>query len=560
MRAIPLGGLEEVGRNMMVLEYLPAGKKPEDADRIIIDAGLSFSTEETPGIDFVIPNVEYLKGKEKTIHGLLLTHGHYDHMGALPFLMRDIGNPPVYATPLTRGMILRRHEEYRDAPKLEVHTIDKTKDGSFQLGPFTVEWFHVNHNIPDSVGFVITTPVGTIMHTGDFKFDYRPFGDAPADLQRIAELGSRGVLALFSDSTGAEHPGHSLSESVVYKHLDQVFSEAPGRIIISTFASLIGRHQQIYDLAEKHGRRVAPSGFSLKTNFEIANQLGLINAPKNLLLPVQQADRNDPKRTVVICTGAQGEPEAALARIANGEHKQIELRADDTVVFSSSVIPGNERSVQNLKDQLLKRGARVVHYRMMDIHASGHAYVEDLKLMLTLVRPKFLIPVHGHHSMLKEHAGIGEYMGIPKERSAIGFNGAIIEFNMEQIHVRESDIPTNPVYVDGLGVGDVREVVMRDRQALASDGMFIIVPVVDRTTGKVRGEPEIISRGFIYLRESGYLIAGARKKVKEVVEGATRAKPVDYNHIRETIREELGQYFFDKTQRRPLVLPLIIEV
>lgn len=552
LRIIPLGGLEEVGRNMMVIEY--------GNDAIIVDAGLSFATEKTPGIDFVIPNVEYLKKTKKKIHGILLTHGHYDHMGALPFILRDVGVPDVWATPLTRDMILRRHDEYTSAPKLTIHTIKKDDVQPFKLGPFTISWFHVNHNIPDSVGYVIDTPIGRIVHTGDFKFDYSPIGDLPADLQRIGAIGSEGVLALLSDSTGAERPGHSLSESVIYKTLDGIFRDAPGRIIISTFASLIGRHQQIYQLAEKYGRRVAPAGFSMKTNFEIAQHLGLLKVPKSLLIPLSQVDNNDPKKTVIVCTGAQGEPNAALFRIANKEHRQITLHTGDTVIFSSSVIPGNERSVQNVKDALLKQGAHVVHYRMLDVHTGGHAQAEDLKLMINLVGPKFLIPIHGQHSMLKEHGDIGQLMGIPAHNIAIGHNGGVIEFDDKHITIRDENIPANPVFVDGLGVGDVREVVMRDRISLAEDGMFVVVTVIDQKTGKVVGDPDIISRGFIYLRDSGHIIAGARKRVVDVVERSTKAKPIDAKYIRDGIREELGKYFFEKTQRRPMVLPVIIEV
>lgn len=552
MRIIPLGGFEEVGRNMMVIEY--------GNDQLIVDVGLTFSNEETPGIDFVIPNVEYLKKSKKKLHGVLLTHGHYDHMGALPFVMRDLGNPDVWATPLTRDMIKRRHDEFPHAPKLTVHTIEKDNVKAFQLGPFTIEWFHVNHNIPDSVGFVIRTPLGRIVTTGDFKFDYRPIGDIPADLQRIGEIGSRGVLALLSDSTAAERPGHSLSESVIADNLEKIIRDAPGRVIIATFASLIGRHQQIYQIAEKYGRRVSPSGFSMKTNFEIAQRLKLINVPKNILLPASQIERNDPQKTIVLCTGAQGEPNAALFRIANKEHKHVSIRPDDTVIFSSSVIPGNERSVQNVKDQLLKQGAHVFHYRMVDVHTGGHAQAEDLKLMINLIKPKFLIPIHGQHSMLREHANIGELMGMPQEHTAVAYNGAVIEFDQNNIVVRDENIPANPVYVDGLGVGDVREVVMRDRITLAEDGMFVIVAKVDRKTGKVVGEPDIISRGFIYLRENGHLVAQARKKVQEVVEQSAKAKPIDDKHIRKNIQEELGNFFMEKTQRRPMILPMIIEV
>lgn len=552
LRLIPLGGFEEVGRNMMVLEY--------ENDRIIIDIGVRFAEEDTPGIDFIIPNISYLRGKENTIRGIFITHGHLDHMGAIPFLIAPLRNPPIYTTPLTRAMILKRHDEFPSLPKLQIHTLDKKNPVPVKVGPFTVEYFHVNHNIPDAIGLAIHTPIGTVVHSCDFKFDFHPIGDEPANLQRIAEIGGKGVLALMIDSTGVENPGHSISESVVFENLDKIFREAHGRIIIATFASLIGRHQQVYKLAERYGRKVALEGYGMKVNTELAQRLNYLEVQKGTILPLRQIERMPPDRTVVLCTGAQGEANAALMRIANREHADIRVREGDTIIFSSSIIPGNERSVQNLKDALMRQGAKVFHYRMMDIHASGHAYREDLKLMISLTKPKFLVPIHGQYSMLKALADLGPQMGMPKENAVVGYNGAVIEFNKDRIQVRNENIPAEYVFVDGSGVGDIRDVVLRERQTLAQEGIFVIVTTVDRRTGAVRGEPQVISRGFIYLRESGSLIAEARRLVIKLVEQSKRHNGGDWTPVREHIKDELGKFFFAKTQRRPIVLPVIIEV
>ncbi|OHA47899.1 MAG: hypothetical protein A2806_02205 [Candidatus Terrybacteria bacterium RIFCSPHIGHO2_01_FULL_48_17] len=554
VRVIPLGGFEEVGRNMMVIEY--------GDDRLIIDIGLRFPEEDTPGIDFIIPNISYLRGKEKTIHGIFITHGHYDHMGALPYLLRDLGNPPVYTTALTRGMILKRQEDFPDSPKPQIHLLKKGDPTPMRLDPFIIEHFHVNHNIPDSIGLAIKTPIGTIVHTCDFKFDFKPVGDEPADLQKIAEIGSRGVLCLLSDSTGAEHPGYSLSESVIMENLDPIFKNAEGRVIMATFASLIGRLQQGFLLAEKYGRKVAIDGYSMKANVEVARALGHLKIPQGMLVDVRDAEKIDPKRVAVFCTGAQGEARAVLMRIANREHRFITLHPNDTVIFSSSIVPGNERQVQYLKDAVMRQGAHVFHYRMMDIHASGHAYAEDLKLMLALVKPRFLVPIHGQYSMLKTHAELAETMGIPRENVAVGFNGAIIEVGHDKIQVRREKAPAQYVFVDGLGVGDVKEIVLRDRQQMAGDGMFVIIAVVDTHAGKVKGSPDVISRGFVYLKESQQLLREARDLVRNNIEGhAQRAQQQpNWMHVKESIKEELGRFLFEKTQRRPMVLPVIIEV
>ena len=553
IRIIPLGGFEEVGRNMMVIEY--------GNDRIIIDVGLKFPEEDTPGIDYIIPNIAYLHGKERSIRGIFITHGHYDHMGAIPYLMQTLGNPPIFTTPLTRGMIMKRQDDFPHAPKLEIHQLTKQDPKPVVLGPFTVEYFHVNHNIPDSIGLAIHTPIGTLVHSCDFKFDFNPIGDEPADLNRIAAIGSKGVLALLSDSTGAEHPGHSLSEGTIMENLDQVFQKAQGRVIMATFASLIGRIQQGFLLAEKYGRKVAIDGYSMKANIEVAQGLGYLKIPKGMIVDIRDVEKMDPQRVAVFCTGAQGESKAVLMRIANREHRFVQIHPNDTVIFSSSIVPGNERAVQYLKDSLMRAGAKVFHYKMMDIHASGHAYAEDLKLMMALTKPKFLVPIHGQYSMLKTHAELGESVGMAPTQIAVGFNGAIIEVTQNTISVLKEKVPGGYVFVDGLGIGDVKEVVLRDRQQMAADGMFVVVAVVDTRAGKVKGEPDIISRGFVYMRESQELLDVARGRVKEKVEAHFHnGNPMNIAHLRDSIREDLGRIFFLKTQRRPMVLPVIIEV
>jgi len=551
IRIIPLGGLEEVGRNMTLIEY--RGRI------LIVDIGLRFPEEGTPGIDYIIPNVSYLKERKERIEGIVITHAHYDHMGAIPYLMEALGNPPIYATPLARDIILKRQSDFPHAARLEIHTIKKEDRGVLRLGPFTVEYFHVNHNVPDSIGLAIKTPMGTVVHSCDFKFDYAPIGDKPADLARIAEIGSREVLVLLSDSTGAEHEGHSLSEKTIMENLEQIFKGAEGRIIASTFSSLLGRVQQIFLLAEKYQRRVALDGFSMKANVEIAQRLGHVKASKGLLVGINEVNRFDPKRSVILCTGAQGEGSAVLMRIANREHRFIRIQKNDTVIFSSSIVPGNERNVQYLKDSLLRQGAEVFHYRMMDIHASGHAYKEDLKLMLNLVRPKFLVPIHGHYSMLKAHADIGQGLGMPESNIAIAANGQVIEVTRNRIQLTKEQVSAGHVFVDGLGVGDVREVVLRDRQMMAADGIFVIIAVVDKKEGKVRGNPDIISRGFIYLRESQTLLDETRELVRKIIEEHARTQPVNWPFVRNNVREGLGKFLFEKTERRPMVIPVIIE-
>ncbi len=551
LRIIPLGGLEEIGRNMMALEY--------GQDIIIIDMGLQFPEEDMPGIDYIIPNTAYLKDKKERIRGVIITHGHYDHIGAIPHSIGRLGNPPIYTTPLTRGIILKRQEDFPEGPHLDIHQFKKTD--KIQLGCFKIEFFHVNHNIPDGVGLVIETPVGRIVHTGDFKFDHSPIGDEPADISRISEIANGGVLALMSDSTNAEKPGHSISEKDIQDNLEQIFKEAPGRIIIATFASLISRIQEVINLAEKYQRKIAVDGYSMKMNVEISKKLGYLKTKKGTLISAKQVDDYPPKKTVIICTGAQGEGNAVLMRIANQEHRYIRIQKGDAVAFSSSVVPGNERTVQNLKDILWRQGARVYHYQMMDIHAGGHAQKEDLKMMINLVRPKFFIPIHGNYYMLKLHGEIAESVGIPSKNIMVAGNGRVILINQKSIRLSKEEVPANYVMVDGLGVGDVGQVVLRDRQAMATEGMFVIIAVVDSKTGRVHGEPDIISRGFVYLRESKELLDQTRRKVKEIISKTTSDEhTVNWSYVKDNIRDKIGQFLYTKTQRRPMVLPVVIEI
>lgn len=547
-----MGGLEEIGRNMTVLEY--------GNDIIVVDCGLMFPEEEMMGIDYIIPNTEYLEKNKKKIRGVIITHGHFDHIGAIPHIIPRIGNPPIYTTELTRAMILKRQEDYKDQAPLKVKTVRKID--RIVLGSFKVEFFHVNHSIPDAVGLAIHTPVGTVLHTGDFKFDHSPVGDAPADISKIARLGTDGVLALMSDSTGADEEGYSISESTIQENIEQIFLNAKGRIITATFASLVSRIQQIAELAEKHGRKLVVDGYSMKNNVEIARELGYINAKKSTFIDVRQVNNYPDNKIAVLCTGAQGEGNAVLMRIVNDEHRNIKIHQGDTIVFSSSVIPGNERTVQGLKDTLYRKGAEVIHYKMMDIHAGGHGRAEDLKMMINLTRPKFLLPIHGTYYMRKIHAKLGESVGVKENNIIIGENGRVIEFDYRGGGKMISEkVPSSYVMVDGLGVGDVGNVVLRDRQMLAKDGMYTIVAIIDRKTKKVVGEPQVTSRGFIYVKENFDLVNATKKRLKKVVAKSTGkdAEP-NWDHVRNAIRDDIGQFLFQKSGRRPMVLPVIIEV
>lgn len=553
LKIIPLGGLGEVGRNMILLEY--------QNDILVIDMGFRMPEEDMPGVDYIIPNIAYLEPRKKDILGVLFTHGHYDHIGAVPYLIDKIWRPGlrIFASRLTKGIILKRQEDFTHMPKLE---IEEVRDGSIvRLGPFQVEFFRQNHNIPDDLGLFVSTPVGNIVHTSDFKFDDNPVNDLPTNFRKLREIGSRKILLLLSDSTSVESENHSLSEATIMENLEEIFKKAEGRIIAATFASLINRIQQIITLSEKYNRKVCLEGYSMKTNVEISRRLNYLKTKKGTLIFTKDLHNYSDERIVVLCTGAQGEGQAVLMRIANKEHKFIRIKKRDTVIFSSSVIPGNERTVQIMKDEILRQGAKVFHYKMMDIHAGGHAQQEELKEMIKIMRPKFFLPIHGQYSMLMAHAELANSIGLPEKNIVVAENGQIINLSREKIFIERTSIPSNYIMVDGLGIGDVGEVVLRDRQMLAKDGMFVIIAVVSRQTGKVQGSPDIISRGFVYLRESKELLRSTRKKVIDIVnKTAGSGGAVNWSYVKDEIRNKIGEFLFSETQRRPMILPVVIEV
>jgi ribonuclease J len=551
LEIIPLGGLGEVGRNMTLFQY--KGKI------LVLDMGLGFPGEDMPGVDCTIPDVSYLKGKERNILGSIITHGHYDHIGAIPYILPKIGPVPIYTSPLTKGMILRRELDFPSQPHLNIKTIN---DGSkIKLGDFQIEFFRQNHNIPDNLGLVIKTPVGQIVHTADFKFDDHPVNELATNFEKLKRIGKSGVLLLMSDSTGAEEEGHSLSEKTIFENLEKIFKETKGRIIAASFASLINRIQQLITLSEKYGRKVVVEGYSMKTNVEIAQSLGKIKANKKTLIKAKDIAKFPDSQITVVCTGAQGEEGAAFMRIANREHKFIKIKKGDTIVFSSSTIPGNERSVQSLKDKFHRQAANVFHYQMMDIHASGHARREELRKMIEMMNPKFFMPVHGQYSMLVRHAELAREKGIPQENIIVAENGNIIELTPGRIEKKKKKVISNCIMVDGLGVGDIGEVVLRDRHALANDGMFVIIAVVDKEAGKVKGSPDIISRGFVYLRESQDLLKETRKRTIRIINRAAGSGgAVNWLYLKEELRNKIGQFLFSKTKKRPMVLPVIIVV
>ena len=539
-----------MGRNCILFEY--------GDDIIMVDLGLQFPEEDMPGIDYIIPNMSYLRGKEKNIRGIIITHGHYDHIGAVPHVMGRIGNPTIYGTKLTLGIIRKRQEDFTSSPKLNLQEVDDS--ARLHLGIFEVEFFGVTHNIPDSMGVVIHTPEGILVHTGDFKLDLQPTGGTALNIAKIAQLNDKNVLLLMQDSTNAYQTGHQLSEAEIQKNLDDIIGNAPGRIIIATFSSMIGRIRQIISVAEKLERKIAIEGYSMRTNVELAKELGYLNFNKSTIIPSNELHKYPERGVMVLCPGAQGEERAALSRIVNREHRSLSIQPGDTVVFSSSVIPGNERSVQRLKDALYRQGANVIHYQRMDVHAGGHAKQEDLKLMYRLVNPQYFMPVEGNHSFLRVHAKLIEDMGHAKEKIFIPDNGQVVEFRDGAGLVTSERVPADYVFVDGLGVGDTNQVVIRDRQMLSDDGMVVIIATIDGKSGKLLGSPDIISRGFIYMKENKELVERMRSKVKGILRDGEPKMAADDDEIKNKLRNDIGQFLFSMTQRRPMILPVIIKV
>ena len=546
LKIIPLGGLEQIGMNITVFEY-------EDSI-IVVDCGLAFPEDDMLGIDLVIPDVTYLKENIDKVKGFVITHGHEDHIGALPYILKEV-NVPVYATKLTIGLIenkLKEHNLLRTTKRKII------KHGqSINLGAFRIEFIKTNHSIADAAALAIYSPAGIIVHTGDFKVDYTPvFGDV-IDLQRFAEIGKKGVLALMCDSTNAERPGFTMSERTVGKTIDGLFAEHQNsRIIIATFASNVDRVQQIINSAYKYGRKVVIEGRSMVNIISIAQELGYINIPENTLIDVEQMKNYTGEQLVLITTGSQGESMAALSRMANNMHRKITIGAGDTVIFSSNPIPGNEKSVTKIINELLRKGADVI---FQDAHVSGHACQEEIKLIYTLIHPKYAVPVHGEYKHLKAQAKIAESLGISKDNIFILSSGDVLEVSEEQAKVA-GRVPVGAILVDGLGVGDVGNVVLRDRQHLAEDGIMIVVMSLDRASGELVAGPDIVSRGFVYVKESDELIEEARRTVDDALQACLDKGITDWGKLKTTTKDVLSDYVWKKTKRRPMILPIIMEV
>lgn len=554
IRVIPLGGVEEIGKNMTAIEYRD--------DIIVIDAGVQFPEENHPGVDYLIPNTKYLEERKERIRGIIISHGHLDHVGGLPYLSERIGNPIIYTSKLSKAMILKRYEEFPHITKPEIREVlstDKVKLGK----EFLARFFDIEHTIPDAIGIILETDQGNIIYPGDFKIEHDGKGvPVKKELEKFEAIGKDNNLLLLMESTNVETPGFSLPEKQVHKNLERLFRESKGRIITAVFSSLLERVAEMVKIAEKLDRKVVIDGYSLKTNLEMVQELGYVKIKKGVIIQASEIDNYPPDKILAICTGSQGEENAALVRVANKRHKNIKIRLGDTVFLSSSIVPGNERSVQNLKDNLSRQGAKIIHYKMADIHSSGHAYAGELELVHKIIKPKFFIPIHGSYFMLSTHADLAKSTGMPAENIVIpSHNGSIIEVSRDKIEEIKEYAPSSLVMVDGLGVGDVKEVVLRDRQALAQDGIFVIIAVIDSSTGKVKNSPDIISRGFVYLRESQELLRSTRFIIRKTIEDATlEMHPVNIDYVKNNLREKVADFLFKKTKRRPMVLPVILEV
>lgn len=546
LKIIPLGGLEQIGMNITAFEF-------EDSI-IVVDCGLSFPEDDMLGIDLVIPDVTYLKDNIDKVKGFVITHGHEDHIGALPYVLKDI-NIPIYATKLTMGIIENKLKEHNLVKSTRRKVIKHGQ--SINLGTFRIEFIKTNHSIADASAFAIYSPAGTVVHTGDFKVDYTPvFGDA-IDLQRFGEIGKKGVLALMCDSTNAERPGFTMSEKTVGKTFDNIFAEhTNSRIIVATFASNVDRVQQIINSAYKFGRKVVVEGRSMVSIIGIAAELGYISIPENTLIDIEKMKNYPDEQTVLITTGSQGESMAALSRMAAHIHKKVTIKPGDTVIFSSSPIPGNEKAVSKVINELSRTGANVI---FQDTHVSGHACQEEIKLIYSLVRPKYAIPVHGEYRHLKAHAEVAKNIGIPKENVFILQSGDVLEICEESATVA-GKVQTGAILVDGLGVGDVGNIVLRDRQHLAEDGILIVVLTLEKYSNQVLAGPDIVSRGFVYVRESEGLMDEARQVVSDALQSCLDKNISDWGKIKNTVKDSLSDYLWKKTKRNPMILPIIMEV
>jgi len=548
IRLIPLGGLGEVGKNMMVVEY--------GEDIIIIDSGLMFPDDEMFGVDLVIPDTSYLNDKKQRIRGIFISHGHEDHIGGLPYVLPMLDFPPIYATRLTQGLISVKLKEHKLLDRTVINVV--TPGDQVALGECLVEIVRVNHSVPDAVALAIHTPIGTIVHTGDYKFDHTPTDGRPADFGTLARIGNQGVLVMMGDSTRVETPGYTPSERVINDSFDKLFANAPGRVIIATFASLLSRVQQIVDTAVRYERVVALVGRSMVNNVQMAIDLGYLNIPKGTLIRAEDINKFPPERVVIICTGSQGEPTSALTRIANQDHRLVRIQQHDMVILSATPVPGNEKMINRTINNLFRQGADVYYQAIANVHVSGHAAQEELKLMLNLLRPNFFLPIHGEYRQLILHAKLAYSIGIPEDHIIVAEDGDIVEVTPESMKVVDH-APIGNVFVDGLGVGDVGQIVLRDRQVLAQDGILMVVLTVDKETGHPIAGPDLVSRGFVYMRDSEELLESARERVLESFIGLN-GHASDWSFVKDKIKHTLSEFLYEKTHRRPMILPLVMEV
>lgn len=548
LKLIPLGGLQEIGKNMLVVEYKNT--------IVVVDCGLMFPDEAMLGIDLVIPDITYLMKNMEKVKAIILTHGHEDHIGALPYVLRQI-NVPIYGTRLTLGLVENKLKEFGLLAETDMRTI-KPKD-RIKIGEFDIEFIKTNHSIADSVAVALHTPVGVIVHTSDFKVDYQPIDGELIDLHRFAELGENGVLAMLSDSTNVEREGYSMSESTVGHNFTEIFRDAKQRVIVATFASNIHRIQQVINASILFGRKVAISGRSMINVINVASEIGYLNIPDNITIDIDRVDKYPADKITIITTGSQGEAMSALTRMAYSDHRKVEIVPGDTVVISAAPIPGNEKLVSRVINQLFKKGANVIYEALADVHVSGHAYQEELKLIQALIKPKYFIPVHGEYRHLVQHAQLAEKMGVTKENIFVVDNGAVIEFTKDSGKL-SGTVMAGKVLVDGLGVGDVGNIVLRDRKHLSQDGLIVVVVTISKESGLVIAGPDIISRGFVYVRESEDLMEEAKTVIKEALSKCEDKKITEWGTIKTYIKDSLKEFIYEKTKRNPMILPIIMEI
>ena len=548
LRIIPLGGLGEIGKNLTVYEY--------EKDIIVVDCGMGFPDGDMYGVDVVIPDISYLEENAARIRGIFLTHGHEDHIGAIPYVLRKI-NPPIYATRLTAGLVKIKLEEHRLLKQAQIHTVEAGM--TIKAGAFSVEFIHINHSIADAVSFAIKSPVGTVIHTGDFKIDVTPVTGTMADLARLGQLGNEGVLALLPDSTNVEKPGHSESESKVGARFDELFKDCDKRIIVTTFASNVDRIQQIINYAAKYGRKVGITGRSMENIMRVSTELGYMKVPADVLVSMDKIKSVPKNKTVIITTGSQGEEMSALYRMAFSEHKQVDIDAGDRVIISASAIPGNELTITKVIDELFAKGAEVIYNRTANLHVSGHACREDLKMMIALTKPKFLIPLHGETRMLHQHAHLAKEMGVDPAGIIVSGIGHVIELTADSIR-ENGEVPAGRILVDGSGIGEVGSVVLHDRKHLADEGMIVVIMTMSGEDGTLVSAPEIITRGFVYLKESEDLMEEMRRVVHESIVSCENQRITDWSSIKSKVKSNLSGYLYKNTRRSPMILPVIIEV